>query len=428
MVSGGISNVSFSFRGNNPVREAIHAVFLFHAIAAGLDMGIVNAGALVRLRPRSTPSCASGSRTSSSTAAPDAAERLLEIAERVRRRRHGRPRPRRRSGARCRSRERITHALVKGIDAYVEADTEELRAEIAAARRPPDRGDRGPADGRHERRRRPVRRRQDVPAPGGEVGPGDEEGRRLPDPVHRGGEASPGDAERSNGTIVMATVKGDVHDIGKNIVGVVLQCNNYDVIDLGVMVPAQKILDAAKEHDADIIGLSGLITPSLDEMVNFAAEMERQGFEIPLLIGGATTSRAHTAVKVDRDVPRSGGLGEGRLPLGAGRRRAARRRAAAGAAGGDRGRLRRRCASGTPPSTTGRCCRSSRRARTRTPIDWTGYRRRARACCCSRTTTCTTTTAVAPASCQHVKTLPRLPARPSCASTSTGSRSSTPGR
>ena len=122
-------------------------------------------------------------------------------------------------------------------------------------------------------------------------------------------EKQPGDAERSNGKVVMATVKGDVHDIGKNIVGVVLQCNNYDVVDLGVMVPAQKILDAAKEEGADIIGLSGLITPSLDEMVNLAAEMERQGFEIPLLIGGATTSRAHTAVKVDAEVPRPGRSG-----------------------------------------------------------------------------------------------------------------------
>ena len=153
----------------------------------------------------------------------------------------------------------------------------------------------------------------------------------------------------------MATVKGDVHDIGKNIVGVVLQCNNYEVIDLGVMVPAQKILDAAKEHDADIIGLSGLITPSLDEMVNFAVEMERQGLEIPLLIGGATTSRAHTAVKVSPRRTRSGGLGQGRLPLGAGRRRAPRRQAAASPAGGHREGLRSPCANGTPRRASGRC-------------------------------------------------------------------------
>ena len=298
-ISGGISNVSFSFRGNNPVREAIHAVFLFHAIKAGLDMGIVNAGALVpydsidaELRDRIEDVVLNRRE--------DAAERLLEIAERF----NSSEKADDPVAAEWRSlpiRERITHALVKGIDANVDADTEELRAEIEAAGGRPDRGDRGPADGRHERRRRPLRRGQDVPAPGREVGPGDEEGRRVPAAVHRGGEGAapaPPPSKDTNGTIIMATVKGDVHDIGKNIVGVVLQCNNYEVIDLGVMVPAQKILDAAKEHDADIIGLSGLITPSLDEMVNFAVEMERQGLEIPLLIGGATTSRAHTAVKV----------------------------------------------------------------------------------------------------------------------------------
>ena len=171
---------------------------------------------------------------------------------------------------------------------------------------------------------------------------------------------SPEDAGRSNGTVIMATVKGDVHDIGKNIVGVVLQCNNYDVIDLGVMVPAQKILDAAKEHDADVIGLSGLITPSLDEMVNFAAEMERQGFDIPLLIGGATTSRAHTAVKVDQKYHGPVDLGEGRLALGAGRGRAAVRRAAPGAAGraADRLRLAAR-ALRRPQRRQGASCRST---------------------------------------------------------------------
>ena len=187
-------------------------------------------------------------------------------------------------------------------------------------------------------------------------------------------EKQPGDAERSNGKVVMATVKGDVHDIGKNIVGVVLQCNNYDVVDLGVMVPAQKILDAAKEEGADIIGLSGLITPSLDEMVNLASEMERQGFEIPLLIGGATTSRAHTAVKVGAEVPRAGDLGEGRVAVGAGGRRPAVRRAAAEAAGRDRGRLRRRCASGTPPAQDTRTMLPLAAARAAAPpIDWTGY-------------------------------------------------------
>ncbi|WP_238997475.1 vitamin B12 dependent-methionine synthase activation domain-containing protein, partial [Mycolicibacterium sp. CBMA 361] len=294
-ISGGISNVSFSFRGNNPVREAIHSVFLFHAIKAGLDMGIVNAGALVpydsidpELRDRIEDVVLNRRE--------DAAERLLEIAERFNKSEKSED-P---AAAEWRSlpvRERITHALVKGIDADVETDTEELRAEIAAAGGRPIEVIEGPLmDGMN--------------VVGDLFGAGK---MFLPQVVKSArvmkkavayllpyieAEKQPGDAATTNGTIVMATVKGDVHDIGKNIVGVVLQCNNYTVIDLGVMVPAQKILDAAKEHKADIIGLSGLITPSLDEMVNFAVEMERQGFEIPLLIGGATTSRAHTAVKI----------------------------------------------------------------------------------------------------------------------------------
>ena len=294
-ISGGISNVSFSFRGNNPVREAIHAVFLFHAIKAGLDMGIVNAGALVpydsidpELRERITDVVLNRRE--------DATERLLEIAERF----NSKEQAEDPAAAEWRSlpvRERITHALVKGIDAHVDDDTEELRAEIAAAGGRPIEVIEGPLmDGMN--------------VVGDLFGAGK---MFLPQVVKSArvmkkavgyllpyieAEKKPGDAERTNGTIIMATVKGDVHDIGKNIVGVVLQCNNYTVIDLGVMVPAQKILDAAKEHDADIIGLSGLITPSLDEMVNFAVEMEREGLTIPLLIGGATTSRAHTAVKI----------------------------------------------------------------------------------------------------------------------------------
>ena len=296
-MSGGVSNVSFSFRGNNAVREAIHAVFLYHAIAAGMDMGIVNAGALVpydavdeRLRDR-IEDVVLNRRT-------DAAERLLDIATEF----AG-------SGSQTETTddawrqlpvdERITHALVKGIDAFAEIDTEELRTLIA------------------ERGGRPIEVIEGPLMAGMNV-VGDLFGSGkmfLPQVVKSArvmkksvaylipfieAEKMPGDVGRSIGTVVMATVKGDVHDIGKNIVGVVLQCNNYDVIDLGVMVPAQKILDAAKEHGADIIGLSGLITPSLDEMSNFAAEMERQGLEIPLIIGGATTSRAHTAVKVDQ--------------------------------------------------------------------------------------------------------------------------------
>jgi 5-methyltetrahydrofolate--homocysteine methyltransferase len=296
LVSGGVSNVSFSFRGNNPVREAIHAVFLYHAIKAGMDMGIVNAGALVvydeidaRLRERIEDVVLNRR--------PDSTERLLEIAPEY----AGDGAQQEVADEEWRGLpvgERITHALVKGIDDYAESDTEELRQEIAARGGRPIEVIEGPLmDGMNV------------------VGDLFGDGRMfLPQVVKSArvmkkavaylipfieAEKQPGDAVEKKGTIVMATVKGDVHDIGKNIVGVVLQCNNYDVIDLGVMVPAQKILDTAREVDADIIGLSGLITPSLDEMVNLAAEMERQEFEVPLLIGGATTSRAHTAVKVD---------------------------------------------------------------------------------------------------------------------------------
>jgi 5-methyltetrahydrofolate--homocysteine methyltransferase len=297
LVSGGVSNVSFSFRGNNAVREAIHAVFLYHAISAGMDMGIVNAGALVvydqvdvRLRERIEDVILNRR--------PDAAERLLEIATEF-------------AGAGKKAEaindewrelpvdERITHALVKGIDDYAETDAEELRALIESRGGQPIEVIEGPLMAG-------MNVVGDLFGAGKMFLPQVVKSARVMKkavayliPFIEAGK-SPEDAGRSNGTVVMATVKGDVHDIGKNIVGVVLQCNNYDVIDLGVMVPAQKILDAAKEHNADVIGLSGLITPSLDEMVNLASEMERQGFEIPLLIGGATTSRAHTAVKVDK--------------------------------------------------------------------------------------------------------------------------------
>ncbi|MCP3423722.1 methionine synthase [Nocardioides sp. STR3] len=299
-VSGGISNVSFSFRGNNPVREAIHAVFLFHAIRAGLDMGIVNAGALV-VYDEVDPELRDRIEDVILNRRPDAAERLLEIAEAHNRSAEaaevaedewrGLP-----------IKERITHALVKGIDAHVEADTEILRQEIAARGGRPIEVIEGPLmDGMNVvgdlfgagkmflpqvvKSARVMKKAVAYLIPFIEQ-------EKLDNPEYA-------TAKDTNGTIVMATVKGDVHDIGKNIVGVVLQCNNYEVIDLGVMVPAQKILDTAAEVGADIIGLSGLITPSLDEMVNFATEMQRQGLTIPLLIGGATTSRAHTAVKVD---------------------------------------------------------------------------------------------------------------------------------
>ncbi len=297
-ISGGISNVSFSFRGNNPVREAIHAVFLYHSIRAGLDMGIVNAGALVPY-DSIDPDLRERIEDVVLNRREDAAERLLEIAERF----NSSEKAEDPVAAQWRSlpvRERITHALVKGIDADVDADTEELRAEIAAAGGRPIEVIEGPLmDGMNVV--------GDLFGAGKMFLPQVVKSARVMKkavayllPYIEAEKLAAGDTsqEDTNGTIIMATVKGDVHDIGKNIVGVVLQCNNYKVIDLGVMVPASKILAAAKEHNADIIGLSGLITPSLDEMVNFAVEMEREGLQIPLLIGGATTSRAHTAVKI----------------------------------------------------------------------------------------------------------------------------------
>ncbi|MFL6078934.1 MAG: methionine synthase [Ornithinibacter sp.] len=296
LVSGGVSNVSFSFRGNNAVREAIHAVFLYHAIKAGMDMGIVNAGAL---QPYDTvdEKLRDAIEDVVLNRRADAADRLLTIAEEYR----GTGEVADVAAEQWRSLpvgERITHALVKGIDAFVVEDTEELRLEIAAAGGRPLEVIEGPLmDGMNV------------------VGDLFGDGKMfLPQVVKSArvmkkavahlipfieAEKDEVAKKRSKGLVVTATVKGDVHDIGKNIVGVVLQCNNYDVIDLGVMVPTQKILDTAKEVGADIIGLSGLITPSLDEMVRVAGEMERQGFDIPLLLGGATTSRAHTAVKVD---------------------------------------------------------------------------------------------------------------------------------
>ena len=372
-ISGGISNVSFSFRGNNPVREAIHAVFLFHAIKAGLDMGIVNAGALMpydsidpELRDRITDVVLNRRE--------DAAERLLEIAERF----NSSEKAEDPVVAQWRSlpvRERITHALVKGIDANVDDDTEELRAEIAAAGGRPIEVIEGPLmDGMN--------------VVGDLFGAGKmflpqvvKSARVMKKAVayllpyieaekEEAGAAAGG--KDTNGTIIMATVKGDVHDIGKNIVGVVLQCNNYEVIDLGVMVPASKILDAAREHNADIIGLSGLITPSLDEMVNVAVEMERQGLTIPLLIGGATTSRAHTAVKISprrsgpvvwvKDASRS-------VPVAAALLDDKQRPALLEATEADYASLRERHAQKSErPMLTLEKARANR-----TPIEWAGY-------------------------------------------------------
>ncbi|HEY2877177.1 MAG TPA: methionine synthase [Nocardioides sp.] len=300
LVSGGISNVSFSFRGNNPVREAIHAVFLYHAIAAGLSMGIVNAGALT-VYDQVDPELRERIEDVVLNRRADAAERLLEIAERYNTA-AGEVEEAAEEWRELPLRERITHSLVKGIDTYVEGDTEDLRVEIAAAGGHPIEVIEGPLmDGMN--------------VVGDLFGAGKmflpqvvKSARVMKKAVahlipfieeEKAKDPALAKQKDTNGTIVTATVKGDVHDIGKNIVGVVLQCNNYEVIDLGVMVPAQKILDTAREVEADAIGLSGLITPSLDEMVNVATEMQRQGFTLPLLIGGATTSRAHTAVKVD---------------------------------------------------------------------------------------------------------------------------------
>ena len=292
-VSGGVSNVSFSFRGNNTVREAIHSVFLYHAIKAGMDMGIVNAGALMiyddvpaELRERVEDVVLNRR--------PDATERLLEIADQYKAKKGEavvenlawREKP---------VRERIAHALVHGIDQFVDEDTEEARQ---LSSRPLDVIEGPLMDG--------MNIVGDLFGAGKMFLPQVVKSARVMKkavayllPYIEAEKLRTGDAGKNNGTIVMATVKGDVHDIGKNIVGVVLRCNNFEVIDLGVMVPAQKILDTAREHKADIIGLSGLITPSLEEMSQVAREMQRQDFQIPLLIGGATTSRAHTALKIE---------------------------------------------------------------------------------------------------------------------------------
>ena len=291
MVSGGVSNVSFSFRGNNIVREAIHAVFLYHAIKAGLTMAIVNAGQLaiyedIPLELREAVEDIVLNRRE------DGTERMLDIAQKY-------------SGDSARVREedlswrelpvnkRLEHALVKGINAYIDSDVEEARA---AANRPIEVIEGPLMDGMNV------------------VGDLFGEGKMFLPQVVKSARVmkqavayllpfieveSEGGVRQSNGKILMATVKGDVHDIGKNIVGVVLQCNNFEVIDMGVMVPCEDILKKAREENVDLIGLSGLITPSLDEMVHVAREMQRLNFQIPLMIGGATTSKAHTAVKIE---------------------------------------------------------------------------------------------------------------------------------
>ena len=291
MISGGVSNVSFSFRGNNPVREAIHSVFLYHAIKVGMSMGIVNAGQLA-LYDDLPAELRDAVEDVVLNRRDDGTERLLDIAEKYRGDGSTAEKKEDLEWRKLPVNERISHALVKGITAYIDVDVEEARQQ---------------AD-------RPIHVIEGPLMAGMNI-VGDLFGAGkmfLPQVVKSARvmkqavailipyiEAEKSGEVQTKGKILMATVKGDVHDIGKNIVGVVLQCNNYEVIDMGVMVPANKILEKAREEKVDIIGLSGLITPSLDEMVNVAKEMQRQGFTIPLMIGGATTSKAHTAVKID---------------------------------------------------------------------------------------------------------------------------------
>jgi 5-methyltetrahydrofolate--homocysteine methyltransferase len=297
-VSGGVSNISFSFRGNNKVREAMHAAFLYHAIHAGMDMGIVNAG-MLEVYEEIEPELKELVEDVLLNRRPDATERLVDLGERLKAAGAGASNSEKKQEEWRTStvEERLSHALVKGIDEYIEQDAEEARVKLG----------------------RPLAVIEGPLMAGmGVVGDLFGAGKMfLPQvvksarvmkkavayltpfmEVEKEAMAAAGQAVRAQGRIVLATVKGDVHDIGKNIVGVVLACNNYEVIDMGVMVPAEKILERARAEKADLIGLSGLITPSLDEMVHVAREMERQKFRLPLLIGGATTSRAHTAIKI----------------------------------------------------------------------------------------------------------------------------------
>jgi 5-methyltetrahydrofolate--homocysteine methyltransferase len=295
-VSGGVSNISFSFRGNNKVREAMHSAFLYHAITAGMDMGIVNAG-MLEVYEEIEPELKVLVEDVLLNRRPDATERLVEHGESLKGAGAVVSEKKAEEWRNGTVEERLSHALVKGIDTYIEVDAEEARVKLG----------------------RPLLVIEG-PLMAGMSVVGDLFGAGkmfLPQVVksarvmkkavahltpymeaEKEAMAASGQVVKAQGKIVLATVKGDVHDIGKNIVGVVLACNNYEVIDLGVMVACEKILERAKAEKADMIGLSGLITPSLDEMVHVAREMERQGFKLPLLIGGATTSRAHTAVKI----------------------------------------------------------------------------------------------------------------------------------
>jgi 5-methyltetrahydrofolate--homocysteine methyltransferase len=295
-VSGGVSNISFSFRGNNKVREAMHSAFLYHAIAAGLDMGIVNAGQL-EIYEEIEPELKILVEDVLLNRRPDATERLVDFGEALKSTSTLTSEKKTEEWRSGTVEERLSHALVKGIDTYIETDTEEARAKLGR----PLLVIEGPLmDG--------------MSVVGDLFGAGKmflpqvvKSARVMKKAVayltpfmeaEKAELAAAGHVVKAQGKILLATVKGDVHDIGKNIVGVVLACNNYEVIDLGVMVSSEKILERAKAEKVDLIGLSGLITPSLDEMVHVAREMERQSFKLPLLIGGATTSRRHTAVKI----------------------------------------------------------------------------------------------------------------------------------
>jgi len=295
-VSGGVSNISFSFRGNNKVREAMHSAFLYHAIAAGMDMGIVNAG-MLEVYEDIEPELKVLVEDVLLNRRPDATERLVEHGEKLKGVDTVVSEKKAEEWRNGTVEERLSHALVRGIDAYIELDAEEARVKLGR----PLLVIEGPLmDG--------------MSVVGDLFGAGKmflpqvvKSARVMKKAVahltpfmedEKAAMVAAGEVVKAQGKIVLATVKGDVHDIGKNIVGVVLACNNYDVIDLGVMVSCEKILERAKAENADMIGLSGLITPSLDEMVHVAKEMERQGFKLPLLVGGATTSRAHTAVKI----------------------------------------------------------------------------------------------------------------------------------
>jgi 5-methyltetrahydrofolate--homocysteine methyltransferase len=295
-VSGGVSNISFSFRGNNKVREAMHSAFLYHAIAAGMDMGIVNAG-MLEVYEEIEPELKVLVEDVLLNRRPDATERLVDLGETLKGAGSVASEKKAEEWRSGTVEERLSHALVKGIDAYIEIDAEEARVKLG----------------------RPLLVIEG-PLMAGMSVVGDLFGAGkmfLPQVVksarvmkkavahltpfmeaEKAAMAAAGEVVKAQGKILLATVKGDVHDIGKNIVGVVLACNNYEVIDMGVMVSSEKILERAKAEKVDMIGLSGLITPSLDEMVHVAREMERQGFKLPLLIGGATTSRRHTAVKI----------------------------------------------------------------------------------------------------------------------------------